>query len=437
MAFRNKKVAVHTFGCRLNSAESGTILDTFKSHGAKIVPYGSDADYIIFNSCSVTNKAEVACRNAVRSIKKKFPQAKIIVTGCYSQLSQNNLEEISEIFLVVSNDKKSSLISELIKKENLNDTIQKNENSINVFMKGKSSSEDDRTRTFLKVQDGCEYFCAYCIIPYARGKFRSMLVNDVIQEIKEIEGSDIKEVVLTGINLGEYFDSKNKNLADLLEEILDKTKIKRIRLSSIEPNLISERLMKIISSSDRIMHHLHLPIQSASDDVLKMMGRRYSLKEYQKQLDLVLKYIPGMAIGSDIIVGFPGETKKLFDDTFNNLNNLPISHLHVFSYSPRRGTKAEAMNGRIDGIEMRRRSNQLIQLGKEKMDFFAKRFIGKTESVLFEKNSRQGKIGGYTSTYLRVDLALPTRHDLPSQYLNEIQNIQLISFNAGKFIGKI
>ena len=407
-----KTVAFHTLGCKLNFAETSTIARQLTDAGYQKVNFDEPAQVYIINTCSVTENADKECKLHVKRAAKANPDGLVAIIGCYAQLKPEEISAIEGVDLVLGAKEKFNILSYL-------DDLEKSESYAQIhsceideadFFVG-SYSIGDRTRAFLKVQDGCDYKCTYCTIPLARGISRSDTIDNVVANAKEIAGRGIKEIVLTGVNIGDYgkgeFGNKKHEhtFLDLISE-LDKVEgIERIRISSIEPNLLKDESIELVSKSRSFVPHFHIPLQSGSDELLKKMKRRYLTRLYFNRVNKIREVMPNAAIGVDVIVGFPGETEELFMETYNFLNDLPISYLHVFTYSERENTEAADMQGAVPIPERKRRNKMLRILSeKKKMEFYRNQ-LGRKLSVLWEHENRNGLMFGFTENYVRVSKA--------------------------------
>jgi len=407
-----KSVSIHTLGCKLNYSESSFIAKQFTEKGIELKHYGEKSDIFVLNTCTVTAEADRECRQIIRSILRKNPDTYVVITGCYAQLKSEEIADIRGVDLILGSNEKFRIFDYLPELENntLSCIDKKPENKADIFVSpidGKdfigeaySSDIDSRTRAFLKIQDGCDYNCSYCTIPLARGKSRSLNSGIVIENAKRIIDSGYKEIILTGVNVGDYKDSTGKNFFNLISE-MNKLNIFRIRISSIEPNLISDEIIKLVKESDKFCNHFHIPLQSGSDTILKLMKRRYNTKLYEDLIYRIKKEIPEAGIGVDVITGFPGETDKLFTETYEFLEKLPISYLHTFSYSERPDTHSLSLPGKVRTFEIKTRSKKLRNLSAEKKSIFYLNNNNKEFFVLFE-TVRTNKIEGWTGNYIRV-----------------------------------
>lgn len=412
-----KSVALHTLGCKLNYSETSTLAKQFEEKGLRLGKYGDKSDIFVLNTCSVTDNADKECRQIIRSVLRNNPETYVIVTGCYAQLQPGEIAGIEGVDLILGSKEKLRLFEYLEDVENTSCVFKEPESKIFVSELGNKDDEikgafsadiDSRTRAFLKIQDGCDYGCSFCTIPMARGVSRSLPLNEVVDNAKKIIDSGYKEIILTGVNTGDYryiTDGRTNKLIDVLLE-LEKLEIERIRISSIEPNLLTDEVISLVKSSDKICNHFHIPLQSGDADILKLMRRRYNLGFFRELIEKVNVEIPDAGIGVDVIIGFPGETEEHFKNTYDFINSLQISYLHVFSYSERKNTLAVSMPGKVDIQKRKQRSEILRNLSaKKKYDFYS-RFIGTEQKVLFENkvmNSGDREfIEGWTNNYIRV-----------------------------------
>jgi threonylcarbamoyladenosine tRNA methylthiotransferase MtaB len=398
-----KKVAFHTLGCKLNFAETSTISRSFPEDKFERVPASAEADIYVINTCSVTDAADRKCRQAIKKFITLSPGAFIAVVGCYAQLKPQEISSIPGVDLVLGTNEKFDITGYLedSAKRSVAEVHSCDLTSSGVF--NTSYSMGDRTRSFLKVQDGCDYGCSYCTIPMARGQSRNPGIADLIMEAESIADQGIKEVVLTGVNIGDFGKSTGETFAVLLSE-LDKVKgIERYRISSIEPNLLTDEIIKLAADSAKILPHFHIPLQSGSDKILGLMRRRYKREVFHERVKIIRKLMPYAGIGADVIVGFPGESPSDFEDTLAFLTDLPLSYLHVFSFSERPDTIAEKLPEKVQSGEKARRSKILTALSENKTLEFNKLNLGQNSEVLFEKSRTEGLITGFSSNYIRVE----------------------------------
>ena len=421
-----KKVAFYTLGCKLNFSETSTISRQFEDKGYLKVDFQENPDIFIINTCSVTENADKKCKKIVKEAKKISPNSYVTIIGCYAQLKPKEISEIPGVDAVLGAAEKFRLI------ELLDDFAKAQETKVlaseiqEATTYNNAYSINDRTRTFLKVQDGCNYGCAFCTIPLARGKSRSNTIESVIASAKEIANSGVKEVVLTGVNIGDFgiVDGKrNERFADLVYALDDVDGINRLRISSIEPNLLTNEIISFAATSKRFVPHFHVPLQSGSNTILRKMGRRYLRELYEDRVSKIKGLMPHACIGVDVIVGFPGETDDLFLETYNFLNELDISYLHVFTYSERANTRAVEMDGIVPMKKRNERSKMLRILSEKKRRKFYEENLGKTFSVLFEEDIEDGKIHGFTENYIRV----AAKYD--PMLINEVKMVTLDRIN--------
>ena len=400
----NGKVALYTLGCKLNFSETSTIGKQFLTNGYEIVDFNQDADVYVFNSCTVTENAERECRQLVRKVLRKNPEAFVIVTGCYAQLRPEEIGNIHGVDAVLGSNEKFNLFNILkdFNKTELACIHVGSLNNVKDFGNAHSTEGDRRTRAFFKIQDGCDYTCTFCTIPKARGSSRSMKPLYAVDDFKRLVEMGYKEIILTGVNVGDYGKSYDYNFLKLLSDF---TKIEgefRIRISSIEPNLLTDDIINLIAEEKKLCNHLHIPLQSGSQHILKAMQRRYSVKDYEKVIISANEKIENLGIGVDVIVGFPGEKENHFIETHNLLRDLPISYLHVFTYSERPDTKAINLPGKVEMAERKRRNKILRILSDKKKHQFYEQMLGKDLEVLFEDELVDNKMKGFTSNYVRV-----------------------------------
>ena len=396
-----KTAAYHTLGCKLNFAETSVIGRSLQQSGYKTVEFGTPADVFVLNTCSVTENADKECRMIIRNVLKEKPDTFIAVIGCYAQLKPEEIARIEGVDLVLGASEKFNLgnfLSDLTKKE-LTEIHSCEVDSVEGFVDAFSLT--DKTRTFLKIQDGCDYSCTYCTIPRARGISRSDQIQNVVENAHEIAAAGVKEIVLTGVNIGD-FKSGNHSFFDLIQQLEKVDGIDRFRISSIEPNLLSDQIIEWVAQSKKFVPHFHIPLQSGSDTILKKMKRRYLSELYKNRVEKIKSLMPNCCIGVDVIVGFPGETEELFNETYNFLHSLDISYLHVFTYSERDNTVAAEMDGVIDVHTRKNRNKKLRLLSAKKLNNFYEENWNTQQEVLFEKESKDGWIYGFTRNYIKV-----------------------------------
>jgi threonylcarbamoyladenosine tRNA methylthiotransferase MtaB len=403
-----KNVAFYTLGCKLNFSETSTIARNFENEGFKRVDFEETADIYVINTCSVTDNADKRFKSIVKNALKKNSEAFLIAVGCYAQLKPEELAAVDGVDLVLGATEKFNVTSYIndLTKNNVGE-VHSCEISEADFYVG-SYSIGDRTRAFLKVQDGCDYKCTYCTIPLARGISRSDTLENVIQNAKEISSKGIKEIVLTGVNIGDYgkgeFGNKKHEhtFLELVKKLDNVEGIHRLRISSIEPNLLKDETIEFVSKSKSFVPHFHIPLQSGSDELLKKMKRRYLVQTYTNRVSKIKEVMPNACIGVDVIVGFPGETDELFLETYNYLNEMDISYLHVFTYSERPNTEAVKLDGVVPKKIRAKRSKMLRGLSAKKRRSFYESQLGKTAKVLFENENKEGFINGFTENYVKV-----------------------------------
>jgi threonylcarbamoyladenosine tRNA methylthiotransferase MtaB len=422
-----KKVAFYTLGCKLNYSETSTISRMFEDKGYQKVDFSDHPDIFIINTCSVTDNADKKCKKIVQEAKKISPESYVTIIGCYAQLKPKEISEIQGVDAVLGAAEKFRMFEYLdeFTSTNAPKVFASEIKEANTFHA--SYSYGDRTRTFLKVQDGCNYGCAFCTIPLARGKSRSDSIAHIVEQAKEIAKTDVKEVVLTGVNIGDFGiqDGRRKeSFLDLIKALDEIEGIDRFRISSIEPNLLSNDIISFVAQSRRFVPHFHIPLQSGSDKILERMNRRYRTALYQDRVETIKRLMPDCCIGVDVITGFPGETEEEFMQTYEFLNSLDVSYLHVFTYSERANTSAIQMNGVVPIKIRQKRSKMLRSLSEKKKRFFYEQQVNKTWKVLFEEDIEDGKMHGFTENYLRV----VAKYD--PLLINETLEVETIAVNA-------
>ncbi|MBO02360.1 MAG: tRNA (N(6)-L-threonylcarbamoyladenosine(37)-C(2))-methylthiotransferase MtaB [Candidatus Marinimicrobia bacterium] len=425
MSTEFKKIAFHTMGCKLNFSETSMISKDFTNRGFKKVKYKEFADIYVLNTCSVTDNADKEARKLIRQAKRKNPNAQIAVIGCYAQLMPDQIAKIDGVNLVIGTENKFNVLTELdLLNLNSETKIIRNKiEDVNAFTP--SYSSNDRTRTYLKVQDGCDYTCSFCTIPLARGRSRSDTISNTIKIANQAIQSGAREIVLTGVNIGDYGKNNNESFIELIKR-LDTLAVERIRISSIEPNLLTKEIIDFCAESKKFMPHFHIPLQSGSNKILKLMRRRYTSSQYAESISLIRQLIPDASIGVDVIVGFPGESNEDFMETFNFIESLDISYLHVFTYSERKNTDAANFKKSVDKKTRAHRSLILRRLSEKKLSDFYDQFIGTQRVVLFD-NKKNNQILGYTDNYIKVavdstDYKVNTVHEI-NLLSNEKQNV--------------
>lgn len=417
---KRRSVAFHTLGCKLNFSETSTLSRLLEADGFEKKDFDDNADVYVINTCSVTDNADKECRQIVRRIQRKAPESLVVITGCYAQLKPKEIAEIPGVDLVLGAAEKFN-ITQHLKDLHKNDSAKICSCDIEAVTGFNTSfSVNDRTRTFLKVQDGCDYNCSFCTIPMARGKSRSDSIDNVIRNAETLAAKGVKEIVLTGVNLGDFGKGPNgekhtQDFSQLIKE-LDKVKgIERYRISSIEPNLLTNEIIQFVAESKRFMPHFHIPLQSGSNKILGLMRRRYRRELYAEKVAVIKQFMPHCAIGVDVIVGFPSEDEAAFNETFEFLHNLDVSYLHVFTYSERDNTKALDIEPVVPVHTRHERNKILRNLSYQKLQYFTAQHAGQTRKVLFEDHNKNGMMEGYTDNYIRI--ATPYRHE----WANEIR----------------
>lgn len=422
--FKDKKAIYYTLGCKLNFSETATIERRLQEAGIRTAKRGEKADICIINSCAVTQEAEKKCRQAIHKLVRQNPGAYVVVTGCYAQLSAEKLSKELGVDVVLGIDKKGEVLEHLgnlVKHSDGGEWYAQPAKDVRNFVH--SCSRGDRTRYFLKVQDGCDYFCTYCTIPFARGRSRNPHVSELVEQAQKAAAEGGKEIVITGVNIGDFGKSTGESFVSLVKALDGVEGISRYRISSIEPNLITDEIIEYVAQSRSFMPHFHIPLQAGSDEVLKLMHRRYDTSFFAQKIARVRELLPDAFIGVDVIVGTRGESEELFSKAYEFIKGLDISQLHVFSYSERPGTQALKIDGAVSPAEKHRRSQLLIALSEEKRLAFYERFIGKEAVVLFEKPRPGMPMGGFTSNYIRVE-TVPK-----SDYVNRLVRVRLGGFN--------
>jgi threonylcarbamoyladenosine tRNA methylthiotransferase MtaB len=398
-----KKVAFHTLGCKLNFSETSTISRSFKEKGFNVVDFNTEADIYVINTCSVTEQANKKCRQAIKKIQKINQNAFVAVVGCYAQLKPEEIAKNLGVDLVLGTKEKFNILEHLnnLEKNEIPEIYSCEINDVDQF--DSSHSEADRTRSFLKVQDGCDYSCTYCTIPLARGKSRNKKISELITEAENIGKSGIKEIILTGVNIGDFGKSTGETFFDLLKALEKVEGIERIRISSIEPNLLKEEIIEFVSKSNKIQHHFHIPLQSGCNKTLAKMQRRYNLELFQSRVEKIKKLMPDAFIGVDVIVGFPGETETDFNDAFEFLKSLDVSFYHVFSYSERPNTKSANFSDKVPKNIITERSKILHKLAEQKLKEFYLQNLGRKAQVLLESSKKDNLMFGFTGNYIKVE----------------------------------
>ncbi len=424
---KTQKVSFHTLGCRLNMSETGSIAQGFVDRGYEIVEFGNEADVVFLNTCTVTDSADSTCRNLIRKAQKSSPEAKIVVAGCYAQMEADKISKMTGVDLILGNSEKYKVFEYLHEDD---EQLVKVDKSFD-FWGAATTPADTHTRAFLKIQDGCNYVCSFCIIPFARGRSRAISIDEALNEAQGLLKRGFKEIVLTGVNIGEYESASGEKLANMVEKLLKLDGLERLRMSSVEPNTITDELLSVMRSSPKFLDHFHIPLQSGDDTILKNMRRKYTVADYKRIIETIKQYYPHAAIGADMIAGFPGETEEQFLNTFNLVRELPITHFHVFPYSKRKNTSASVMKDHIQHGVKKARVRQLIMLGEAKLNAFMHENIGRTSEVLFEEKDKDGLWSGLTSNYLRVKVV--SEADLN----NQVHTVRLDTVKDNALVGTI
>lgn len=424
--FQNKTAVYYTLGCKLNFSETSSIGKTLREAGIRTVRKGEKADICVVNTCSVTEMADKKCRQAIHRLIKQHPGAFVVVTGCYAQLKPEDVAKIEGVDVVLGAEQKSELLHYL-------GDLNKNDEGRAVITATKdirsfapSCSRGDRTRFFLKVQDGCDYFCSYCTIPFARGRSRNGSIASLVEQARRAADEGGKEIVLTGVNIGDFGRTTGETFFDLIQALDRVEGIERYRISSIEPNLLTDEIIEFAARSNRFMPHFHIPLQSGCDEVLRLMRRRYDTALFAAKVGKIKEIIPHAFIGVDVIVGTRGETEEYFERTYRFLSELDFTQLHVFSYSERPGTQALKIEHTVSGEEKHRRSQRLLALSDEKTEAFYARHIGQEMPVLLEKSKNGSPMHGFTPNYIRVETEAD--HSLD----NHLVQVKLGAFNDDK-----
>jgi len=403
MEYSGKKASFYTLGCKLNFSETSSIARRFEELGFERVEFTENADTVVINSCSVTAEGDKKTRNIIRQAVRKNPDALIIVTGCYAQLQPETIQKIDGVDLIIGSSEKQNItdyLGNLSKKELTEIHIHKPKEIRNYFH---AYSYGDRTRSFLKVQDGCDYYCTYCTIPFARGRSRNDSISNTVAEAREIAAKGTLEIILTGVNIGDFGKSTGEEFIDLLRELDKIEELKRIRISSVEPNLLTDEIIEFAARSQRIMPHFHLPLQAGSNDILALMKRKYKREVFESRVAKIKKELPHAFIGVDVIAGTNGETDELFNDSYRFIADLDVSQLHAFPYSERPGTKALEIKPVVPVDERKHRTQRLISLSDRKTEYFYNQYLGTVREVLFEEQKDKKTILGFTDNYIRVE----------------------------------
>lgn len=439
--FQGKKAAYFTLGCKLNFSETSTFGRLLQDMGVSTAEEGDKADICLINTCSVTEVADHKCRQAIHRMVRQHPGAFVVVTGCYAQLEAETISKIEGVDLVLGANEKANLIQYLsdawttaqsdsddaVSDKSLHKHYSVKTKDIKTF--APSCSRGNRTRYFLKVQDGCDYFCTYCTIPFARGFSRNPSIDSLVEQARQAAAEGGKEIVLTGVNIGDFGATTHESFVDLVKALDQVEEIKRYRISSLEPDLLSDELIEYCAHSRAFMPHFHIPLQSGSDAVLKLMHRRYDSALFAHKINLIKEYMPDAFIGVDVMVGTRGETPEFFEETYDFLNSLDVTHLHVFPYSERPGTAALRIPYVVSDKDKKLRSKRLIEMSDVKTQTFYAKYIGTEAEVLFEKATRGKAMHGFTKNYIRVELPAAQSSD---ELDNQLIRVRLGDFNHDK-----
>ncbi len=405
-----QRIAYHTLGCKLNFSETSTIARSFEEEGYTKTDFNQEADVYVINTCSVTENADKECKQLIRRVKKQNPLSTVVITGCYAQLKPERIATISGVDLVIGASEKFNVAMHVAEFKRTGEAKICSCDIEDVQGFHSSFSLHDRTRTFLKVQDGCDYSCTFCTIPLARGHSRSDTIQGVLDNVNELANTGVQEIVLTGVNLGDFGKGYNgarsgeEHFFDLIKALDEKSSVPRFRISSIEPNLLTNDIIEFVAISKRFMPHFHIPLQSGSNALLGQMKRRYKRELYTERVEKIKSLMPHCCIGVDVIVGFPGETDEEFQATYDYLHQLDVSYLHVFTYSERENTAAITMNGVVPVSIRKERNAMLRNLSEKKMNYFTEQQRGNTRPVLFEHAEKNGLMEGYSDNYIRVSM---------------------------------
>lgn len=421
--FQDKTAVFYTLGCKLNFAETSTLGQLLAEQGIRKARSGEKAHLCIINTCSVTELADKKCRQAIRRIARKHPDAFMVVTGCYAQLKPQEIVDMPEVDLVLGAEQKLDILKYLptLDKSQQGTMYVTPHKDIRLF--SPSCSRGDRTRYFLKVQDGCDCYCTYCTIPFARGRSRSGTVAQMVEQARQVAANGGKEIVITGVNIGDFGKHSEENFYDLIKALDEVEGIERYRISSIEPDLLSDEIIEFVAHSKRFCHHFHIPLQSGSDAVLQLMRRRYDTALFAHKIECIKRVMPDAFIGVDLIAGMRGETEELFEESYRFIASLDVTQLHVFTYSERPNTRALGIEPVVDIPERHRRCNKLIELSDEMLHRFYEAHRGSVRPVLFEQPAKGGPMHGFTDNYIRVEM--PYNRDV----VNKVRMVRLGDFN--------
>ncbi len=421
MEYKGKKAAFYTLGCKLNFSETSTIAGGFKEVGFERVDFKEKADVYVINTCSVTNQGDKESRNIIRRAVKNNPNAMVIVVGCYAQLKPEEIGHIDGVDLVLGTQEKFHVPAYLGNLEKKEKTEIKTTRLADIKSYHKAFSWGDRTRSFLKIQDGCDYYCSFCTIPFARGRSRNDTIENTIAEAKKSVEKGFNEIILTGVNIGDFGKSTGENFLDLLKALEKVEGLKRLRLGSIEPNLLKDDIIDLVAQSDVIMPHFHIPLQSGSDEILSLMKRKYSTDLFAKRIHKIRTTVPHAFVGVDIIAGTNGETEELFMESYDFINSLEISQLHAFTYSERNGTQALKIPWIVEVEDRKRRTQMYMNLSEKKLRAFYQKHLNSEQTVLFEAQKNGENMSGFTENYIKVETPFQ------SELVNELKKVKLKS----------
>lgn len=425
-----KRIAFHTLGCKLNYSETSTISRQFGIDNFEVVDFYEQADFYVVHTCSVTAIAEKKCKTAIKQAHRRNPNAQVAVIGCAVQANPEMFSNMEGVSWVLGNQDKFKL-GEIVSSASLTQSNFPEDHSISIVSEISKTREfipsysiGDRTRSFFKVQDGCDYFCTFCSIPYMRGRSRSESIGNTMKVAREIAATDLKEIILTGVNIGDFGRQNDETFLDLLRQLAILEGIDRIRISSIEPELLNDTIIELVSVTEKLLPHFHIPLQSGCDKILMLMKRKYLREVFASRVKQIKELMPDACIAADVIVGFPGETNEDFDDAYEFIKSMDITYLHVFSYSERQGTKALQIDGKVDEREKHRRSQLLHELSESKKKQFYAIQVGKTAEVLWESDHINGYMHGFTGNYVKV------RTEFDPSLINQITTVKIIAVNV-------
>jgi len=426
-------VSFHTLGCKLNFAETSLLGRQFVDQGFRIIDPGEPADVCVINTCSVTARADRECRQLIRRALRTSKNTFLVVTGCYAQLEPEEIASIEGVDLVLGAREKFNLFDYVggLEKKLYPHVFVSDIDTVDNFGPAYSDTTDERTRAYLKIQDGCDYHCSFCTIPLARGGSRSQSIDTCVAQARQLVSQGYREITLTGVNVGDYGRHSEISLLLLLHQLVTIEGVERLRISSIEPNLLTDEMIKFVASNEKMCKHFHIPLQSGSNEILAKMRRRYTSEQYKSLVDRIIERIPDCGIGADVIVGFPGETDELFEETYLFLNDLPISYLHAFTYSERPDTPAAKSGTPVEPKVRFKRNEMLRILGQKKKQAFHTHMIGKIENVLLERDVECSTRFGFTGNYVRVGV------DAQSTLENTIAPVKIMGVEQGRCVGKV